>query len=57
MLVCSQENEKKKRKKPLPSADIMRVLFSYKLCFMPDCFGFLVLRDLKLRRGETSLAR
>lgn len=54
MLVCVQENEKKN---PLSSVDIMRVLFSYKLCLMPDCFGFLVFRDLNLRRGETSLAR
>lgn len=50
MLVCSQEDEKKS----LSSADIMRVLFSSKLCLMPDCFGFLVFRDLKLRRGKTA---
>ena len=35
----------------------MRVLFSCKLYLVPDCFEFLVFRDLKLRRGETSLAR
>lgn len=44
--------KKKKKNKTTFSVDIMRVLFSYKLCLMPDCFGFLVFRDLNLRRGE-----